>query len=144
MTDFEKQIANLRRKLEQKVKDVNEAELKYVTACAAQVQTTAQMLMRDTEVNQSKAYGKKKHHPSVPGEAPAIDTGTLLRSVVHSVDAEVKKATGYVGTKLKYGAYLEFGTSKMRPRPWLSTALIKCSSFMAEARERILGGAIRG
>jgi hypothetical protein len=27
-----------------------------------------------------------------------------------------------VGTNLKYGAHLEFGTQNMAPRPWLSTA----------------------
>lgn len=45
----------------------------------------------------------------------AVDTGRLRASVSHSSsDKEV-----VVGTNVEYGPYIEFGTSKMAPRPYL-------------------------
>ena len=64
----------------------------------------------------------KTHQASAPGEPPANDTGTLLNSINVAVDAKKLEAT--VGTKLGYGAHLEFGTTKMRARPWLHPALV--------------------
>ena len=55
------------------------------------------------------------HRASSPGEYPATDTGTLVRSV-----AAVKERGGWaVGSSIPYSRHLEFGTQKMRPRPWL-------------------------
>lgn len=59
------------------------------------------------------------HQASAPGEAPAKDSGDLLRSM----DVEGRRvATGAVVTiacTSGYGSYLEYGTSKMRPRPFM-------------------------
>ena len=89
------------------------------------------------------SYGKKGHHPSLPGNAPAPDTGTLLQSVTHSLDLDSKgNVKGYVGSILKnppYPRYLEYGTSKMKPRPWLSAALIKSHDFIAAKFREIFG-----
>lgn len=59
------------------------------------------------------------HQASAPGEAPATDTGRLAGSVKR-VDDGIEVA---VGTSVEYGAFLEFGTSKIKPRPWLFPAL---------------------
>jgi HK97 gp10 family phage protein len=57
------------------------------------------------------------HQASAPGEFPKTDTGQLVSSLFFRVGAD--KLSSYFGTKLVYGKYLEFGTSRMRPRPWL-------------------------
>ncbi len=52
-------------------------------------------------------------------EHPQIKTGELLGSITHEVgDGEV-----LIGTNIKHGKYLEHGTSKMPPYPWLFPAV---------------------
>lgn len=57
---------------------------------------------------------------SRPGEPPRTDTGSLRKSVFLAV----RHDRAYVGTPLRYGLYLEVGTVRMAPRPWLRPALI--------------------
>ena len=98
-----------------------------VKACAL-IQRDAQESMRDTQIDTSKTYythnKSKAHHPSVAGYPPAVDTGTLRRSITYQVDED--KLEGQVGsviTNPPYGAYLELGTSRMKPRKWLQPAI---------------------
>ena len=85
---------------------------------------------------QGRRYGK--HTASRPGEPPAIDTGILRASIMNEVevsgssvngkvgpDVEFMAAKAPVGTNVEYGYYLELGTSKMEPRPFLRPALIR-------------------
>ena len=58
---------------------------------------------------------RRTHQASAPGEPPASDTGRLASSI----ETLQEGTTGWVFTRLYYGAELEFGTSKVRPRPWL-------------------------
>lgn len=67
--------------------------------------------------------GKKSHQASAPGDPPASDTGKLLGSV--EVLFRNEGLIAEIGTALNYGAFLEFGTRKMQPRPWLTPALKK-------------------
>ena len=89
--------------------------------------------MRDTQIDTSKTYytynKSKAHHPSVEGYPPAVDTGTLRRSITYQVDEnKLEGEVGSVITNPPYGAYLELGTTKdgrtlMKPRPWLQPAI---------------------
>lgn len=63
-----------------------------------------------------RIYGAK---PSKPGEPPAKQTGHLRRSVAYEVLGQV----GRVGTAIWYGLWLELGTKRIKPRPWLLRAL---------------------
>ncbi len=91
-----------------------------------------------TKLGTGKAIkrGKKTHRASVPSKPPAIDTGTLRASIMSDVtvvsgnvigkvgpDVEYIAAKTPVGTDVQYGLYLELGTSKMAPRPYLRPAL---------------------
>ena len=49
----------------------------------------------------------------------AVDTGNLRRNIEHGVDDD----TAYVGTNVEYGKYVEYGTSRMPPRPFLKQAV---------------------
>lgn len=50
----------------------------------------------------------------------AVDTGNLRRSIDHSNNG---KDEAYIGTNVEYGKYVEFGTSRMIPRPFLRRAV---------------------
>ena len=52
-------------------------------------------------------------------EHPQIQTGNLLGSITH----EVGQGEVVIGTNVKYGAYLEHGTSRMPPYAWLYPAV---------------------
>lgn len=64
------------------------------------------------------AYGSRPpHRASAPGHPPAPDTGTLRNSIdITTLD---QGFAAEIGTGIEYARYLEFGTDRMRPRPFL-------------------------
>lgn len=61
---------------------------------------------------------RRTHSASAPGNYPSSDTGRLASSV-RAILPTASSMFGQVGTAVKYGAWLEFGTSRMAARPWL-------------------------
>lgn len=87
-----------------------------------------------TGIVYQKYNPRRQHQASAAGQYPASDTGRLASSV----QVELNSANSIrVGTALKYGAYLEFGTSKMAPRPWLMPSVEKA---MVDVRREIKAG----
>ena len=98
-------------------------------------------------VVRQKRQGKKLakyHYPSKPGFPPAIDTGRLVNSItwqasdghgssisapateddkLKNPEAGPHETICIVGTNVEYGRFLELGTIKTRPRPYLRIAL---------------------
>lgn len=115
------------RKLE-RMKNFSPLEKVVGQACGI-VQKDIMESMRDTPTQSIgyHTYNKKiPHYPSLPNNPPAVDTGTLRRSITFDVETDESKVTGRVGSTIldpPYGAYLEFGTSRMIQRPWLRPAL---------------------
>lgn len=141
--DLQKQIGKIILDLQKKEEEAVQNEKKFVTVACAEIERQAKTLMRDTVVDMEKTYGKKGHHPSLPGNAPAPDTGTLMRSITHEIKQERDEVIGIVGSTLRnpdYPKFLEFGTKKMKPRPWLSTAIEKSQNFMVQAFQSIMKG----
>lgn len=66
------------------------------------------------------------HQASSPGEAPASDTGTLVRSIISEVDQGGMEVTVSAGTF--YAKILEYGTRLMGARPFLLPSLNKIRS----------------
>ena len=135
-------LEQFQRELERYSKQALADSKRFVTLSSAEVERTAKTIMRDTITNPDVSYGRKGHHPSVEGNPPAVDKGTLLQSITHSVKVEGNEAIGEVGSIISnsdYPRFLEYGTSKMKPRPWLSASLIKCQSFMANLWKEIFG-----
>lgn len=62
-----------------------------------------------------------KHQASAPGEAPASDTGNLVRNIQTEIDTN--NLVGRVNFGTEYAAALEFGTEKMEARPFARPAL---------------------
>lgn len=113
---------------------------------------TATLLIHETAVRslQDNADGlpEIRYKPfrvvrvSPPGTPPNTDTGVAVKSI--KVDFDKGGLSGYVGTNLKYLAALEFGTERMAPRPWLSTAVAAVAKDVAAIFAKAMRAAIKG
>ena len=67
--------------------------------------------------------------PSRPGEAPRVVTGTLRSNITHQVLVDKGDVIGIFGVRKgiasKYAPALEFGSRKMKPRPFLRPTLMQ-------------------
>lgn len=72
-----------------------------------------------TGAKSGRRYGK--HTASAPGQAPATDTGVLQNNIVLNIEATGLVAN--VESRAKYSVFLEFGTTKMKARPFMFPAL---------------------
>ena len=61
---------------------------------------------------------RRTHKASAPGQAPASDTGNLVSQIMSVADGK----NTLVESRAEYSKFLEFGTSKMLPRPFLFPA----------------------
>jgi phage gpG-like protein len=128
--DLQAQIDAFKKKMLEKQGQVHSKLGEAIAQACNDVQTTAVEGMTNTEIDTSKRYKRGKniyHSPSMEGAYPAVDTGMLRRSITHTVEyGDDGEVIGKVGTNLKYGKYLEFGTSRgLRPRPWLKPSLVE-------------------
>lgn len=75
--------------------------------------------------NHAKTLISEPYPPvSMPGEPPHRRTGRLRASVAWDVGI-TDHLYAKVGTNIRYGKYLELGTSRMAARPWLRRAMIE-------------------
>ena len=78
------------------------------------------------------------HRASAPGEAPADDTGKLVSSIVTQRKSVL---TWQVRVRAAYGLFLELGTRKIAPRPFLKPALDQQTrAFMSAIQKSLFGG----
>ena len=129
-----------------------------IKACCKKVQDDIQYSMSHTERNTAVSYytnnKTRAHHPSMPGNPPAVDTGNLRESIRYEVNSEGKEVYGIVGSTQKdpdYGQYLEYGTTKggwggkgMAPRPWLRPAMIKNNDWIRKSIANAVAKGIKG
>jgi HK97 gp10 family phage protein len=73
---------------------------------------------------------RREHRASAPGQAPASDTGNLVSKII--VKQKSKNITN-VESNADYSAYLEYGTSKMEPRPFMLPAFEKSKKPILDA-----------
>jgi hypothetical protein len=95
---------------------------------------------RDSNGPQHRSNPSRRGTPSAPGEPPRADLGRLRQSVFHHVNKRKINPSVIVGVTVKYGLFLEIGTSKMAPRPYLRPSL----NENIGAIKRILTRPIRG
>jgi HK97 gp10 family phage protein len=74
--------------------------------------------------------------PSNPGETPAVQTGQLRRS---TVAMNISTARWGVFAQMFYSKMLEFGTSKMEPRPFMIPGMMSRAN-----QKKALAAAVRG
>jgi len=65
---------------------------------------------------------RRTHRASAPGQAPASDTGNLVSKIMVQ---QKDKNHVEVQSNADYSAFLEYGTSKMEPRPFMLPAFEK-------------------
>lgn len=115
----------------------------------ATVEAGARLVLNDA--NRSIANGPKtgrvyargniQHQASAPGEPPATDTGRLIASGRSTAEIRGDTARGLVEYTADYAAYLEFGTRKMSPRPYLIPAIERNRARIAQLISQALATA---
>lgn len=73
---------------------------------------------------------------SSPGEPPATATAELRQHINTAVEGEGKTVVGMVGTDVKHGKMLEFGTKHILPRPWLRVSFEKATDAVKSVLSR--------
>lgn len=66
-----------------------------------------------------------------------VDTGRLRNSITHEVDMSEQAAI--IGSNVEYAAYVELGTSKQKPQPYLRPA----AENHADEYKRIVESALK-
>jgi HK97 gp10 family phage protein len=85
------------------------------------VRTSAvQAILSPPKTGRVYRRGGVEHQASAPGEAPASDTGRLAGSITTEYFPD--QLRGRVTARTGYAAYLEFGTQRMEPRPFMRPA----------------------
>lgn len=86
-----------------------EREKEIIDGLQKALEKVGLIVERQAKINVSK---------SPPGH-PQVQTGRLRASITH----EVETGSVSIGSNVVYSKYLEFGTSKMPPYPWLYPAI---------------------
>jgi hypothetical protein len=106
---------------------------KDVTATALEINTAVKKaIQRGPKTGKTYTRGNVEHTASAAGEAPATDTGTLVSSVYFD---NTGKMSATIGSRLAYAYYLEYGVTRIAPRPVWQPETIK---GQAKLNERVL------
>lgn len=87
------------------------AKREFRSAVKVSLRRSAIMVTNDIKKSMGGERGFGKRRPSPPGQPPAIQTGTLNRSITYDT-TDIDRLTVRVGTNIKYGKYLELGGMK--------------------------------
>lgn len=138
-----KNLERLLNKLE-KIKAGTTKEVEQVLDDAARKMYTTAVLQMG-KVSQGRVYiiNGKPHTASLPGDYPNVLTGALRNSLFW--DLQRGKLTARFGVKggLEYARYLEYGTSKMAPRPFIRPSYDKHYKDVAPSVSKIIQKVIR-
>jgi len=87
------------------------------------------------------AVSGKHHLPSRPGEPPNQDTGVLANNIETTLVAPL---VVHVSSNAPYAAALEYGTSKMAPRPYMAPAVAKKRKEVTQLIRRAVAAVTKG
>ncbi len=93
--------------------------------------------LADSTVERKAAKGQTGR---VSGTDPLLTTGELRATIGH----QVHENTAIIGTPDEVGVYMEVGTSRVPPRPFLSSALHRKGEEAANAIGAAVGHALAG
>lgn len=101
--------------------------------------------MRNTERapwSYRKTKSGKRHHPSMPGHYPAIDTGEGVRSVAFDTSVNAKGVALEIGSNAgaPYLEHLETRKDRSKRRPWLDPTVKHFEKDILNDLEAIVPG----
>ena len=103
-------------------------------AAAQQIVISAQVSITEGAVS------GKNHVASLPGEAPNNDSAVLANNIEAN---QIEKLKSEVSSNAPYAADLEFGNSKIQPRPYMRPAAIKETPTARKLVEKAVKRGIR-
>lgn len=129
---------------------IREALDKAIRQGAVLVQTKARMLcnrpairVRKKRVRRTAAGSKGSRYTiffgSLPGQPPMLRTGFGRRNILVEYDAATLTARIGPSKNAIYMAYLEVGTDRIAPRPWLKRAAEETEPEIRRLLEQALG-----
>jgi HK97 gp10 family phage protein len=138
-------LPQLEKKLKKLGIDVDKVTGKAVARVALKMESDAKRLIsRGERSGRTYKRGRKSHRASAPYEAPKTDTGNLVRNITTNFINRKKAEVGVFASRgAMYGAWLEFGTRNIAPRPWLSRTYNANREFADTAFLKELNKAIR-
>lgn len=106
------------------VKDLENFESSFLSKLAWAVNKNLKLTIQQGK-RHGKVYkrGKKTHIASAPGESPVTDTGRLVNSI--GSPKKEKDHSYIIPITAQHAMYLELGTIKMRPRPFIERSMKK-------------------
>lgn len=99
----------------------------------------AELKIELSQPGSGKVYGK--HQASAPGEPPAVDFGTLRSDVqTDFLSGRFGGTVARVGFTLDKAPMLNYGTTRMAPRPFMDAALRRAKSRMGGDMKNAMAG----
>lgn len=74
--------------------------------------------------------------------AAPVDTGYLRNSISARITGNANTSTATVSAGANYGAYVEFGTSRMSPQPYMIPAFDRNKQPFIQALQQLVDGAL--
>lgn len=109
------------RNLEQVVKKIDDMAAQRMAEACLHVQNKTKEKLSGSRTGRTYLVPgtNRTYTASAPGEPPAVMTGQLRTSIQFRVKEGGRTVSGEVGSELKKAVELEFGTKKIKPRPFL-------------------------
>lgn len=124
-----KNLKAFQSKLQKRTEHAEKHIMHLVQRSATLVENEAKNSMNEAKSGRTYTIRGKPHTASAEGEAPAVVTGMLRTSITSNVKKSGQQVIGQIIANsfdnTDYAVHLEFGTSKMRPRPFMQPALEK-------------------
>ncbi len=129
-------IGALQKKLGRAAEVLEQGRNRAVQEATLRIHAEAVKLIQSNADGRTDIRYKPKRvvNVSKPGSPPNTDTGRLVQSIKFEFADDL--SSGFVGSNLKYAAWLEFGTENMSARPWLSTAVEITAKDVAKIFEK--------
>ena len=126
--DIREQAARMVAQFREKGEQIHSSLADTITKCCRIVEAESKRIMRSSTEGTYAGMGYSASNPAPdlipPRVGQGIPSAGLLRaSITHLIKQDGMSIEGWVGTDTEYAKYLEYGTSKMTPYPFLEIAL---------------------
>jgi hypothetical protein len=118
-------LRRLKAKCDKVDKNVREAAYLWLTDVGRVLVDEARRLVKmpPKSGRMYRRYNPERfHQSSAPGQPPAYDRGALSASMFSEIDR--RKLEAYVASSSPVAIWMEYGTRKMMPRPFMRRAIM--------------------